>query len=81
MNWKEQTLEAIKKQAKVEPVSCHENRYIVSMNRGNEVLRTMISLDVEHQSVTYENNMPHIVDTGTDLLESMYEHLSAAEMA
>lgn len=81
MDWKEKTLESIRKNALVEPVSCHENKYVVSMERDGEMLRTVITLDVENKSVSYENNARHALDTAEALLDSMNEHLTAVEIA
>lgn len=78
MDWKEKTLETLRAQADVAPLSGSDTQYIVSVEKEEGILRTIVRLDVENQTIHYENSLPHTLKTPAELVESMGEHLEIA---
>lgn len=81
MNWKEKTLDDLRKSARVEPVSCRDDQFVVSIVKDTSILRTLVRLDESDQTIHYENCCPHVLSTVPDLMDSMSEHLDEAELA
>ena len=75
MNWKEETLKDLKKTARVEPVSGRDDQFLVSVAKDGGVLRTLVRLNVEDQTIHYENSFPHTLSAVPELMASMDEHL------
>lgn len=78
MDWKEKTLETLRAQAHVVPLSGSDTQFVVSVDTEDGTLRTIVRLDVKNQTIHYENGIPHILKTPSELVDSMSEHLEIA---
>jgi len=81
MNWKTAALEELRKNAKVEEVPGQENIYLVSVQSGEGLIRTLVRLDEVNERYHYMNAQEHALDSVSELIESMQEHLEAEQQA
>jgi len=81
MNWKTAALEELRKNAKVEEVPGQENIYLVSVQSGEGLISTLVRLDEVNERYHYMNAQEHALDSVSELIESMQEHLEAEQQA
>lgn len=81
MNWKTKALEELSQNAKVEGVPGQENIYLVTVLSNEGPIKTLVRLDEANERYHYMNAQEHALDSVSELIESMQEHLEVEQQA
>lgn len=81
MNWKTQALEELSQNAKVEEVPGQEDVYLVTIQSAKGPIKTLVRLDETSKRYHYMNGADHVLDSVSELIGSMKEHLEVEQEA